>query len=250
MKHHFVHGMVALSVTALAACSETAGPDGTDSQFESLLTLDVAMVSADALIDVLAELQLGFVGGFGGAFAAPPLDRVRTVTYYDANGDPQDAYDADATASIHIVSEMSGEMVRDNWSGSISRTRDITITGLEGDETDRTANGTGSSTVSRSHHSDEDGDRSYEMSGASVITDVVHVVPRDENPYPLSGTVTRDVTVVIVNGPNGDETRTRHVVITFNGTQFATMSVDGESFEVDLSTRDGRHPLRNRGRKS
>ena len=50
-------------------------------------------------------------------------------------------------------------------------------------------------------------------------------------PYPLSGTVTRDVTVVIVNG-----------------TQFATLSVDGESFEVDLSPRDGRHPLRNRGR--
>ncbi len=54
------------------------------------------------------------------------------------------------------------------------------------------------------------------------------------------------MTVVIVNGPNGDETRTRHVVITFNGTQFATMTVDGESFEVDLSTRSGRHPFRKR----
>ncbi len=146
------------------------------------------------------------------------------------------------------MSEFSGEMAREGISGSISRTRDVTITGLEGDETTRTANGSGTGSVSRSHHSDEHGDRSYDMSGSSVMADVVHGVPRADNPYPLSGAVTRDVTVVIVNGRNGDETRTRHVQITFDGTQFATMSVDGESFEVDLSTRDGRHPLRNRGR--
>lgn len=248
MKQRLANGLVALSLIALAACSETAGPDGSDSQVESLLTLDVAMVSADAVIDDLAELQLAFVGGIGGAFAAPPPDRSRTVTFYDAAGNEQEAHDELTTASIHIVSELSGEMSRENWSGSISRTRDMTISGLEGDETSRTANGTGSSTVSRSRHSDEDGDRSYDMSGTSIITDVVHAVPRGENPYPLSGTVTRDVTVVVVNGPNGDETRTRSVVITFDGTQFAIMSVDGESFEVDLSVREGRHPLRHRGR--
>ena len=73
-----------------------------------------------------------------------------------------------------------------------------------------------------------------------------HGVPREDNPYPLSGTITRDMTAVIVNGPNGDETRTRHVIITFNGTQFPTMTVNGELFEVDLSTREGRHPLRRR----
>jgi hypothetical protein len=248
MKHRLLYGLMALSVVTSAACSETAGPDGSDSQVESLLTLGVAMVSGDAVIDDLAELQLAFVGGIGGAFAAPPTDRTRTVTFYDAAGNEQEAHDEVTTASIHIVSEFSGEMGRDSWSGSISRSRDMTISGLEGDETTRIANGSGSSTVSRSRHSDEDGDRSYDMSGTSLITDVVHGVPRDENPYPLSGTVTRDVGVVVVNGPNGDETRNKHVVITFDGTQFATMSVDGESFEVDLSTRDGRHPLRNRGR--
>lgn len=245
MKHRLMHGLVALSVIALAACSDTAGPDGTDSQLESLLTLDVAMVSADALIEDLAELQLAFGGGLGGAFAAP-LDRVRTVTYYDADGNEQEAYDEVTTASVHILSEISGEMARESWSGTISRTRDITVTGLEGDEASRTANGTGSSAVFRSSHSDENGDRSYDMSGTSVITDIVQSVPREENSYPLSGTITRDMTVVIVNGPDGDETRTRHVVITFNGTQFATMTVDGESFEVDLSTRSGRHPFRRR----
>jgi len=136
-----------------------------------------------------------------------------------------------------------------SWSSTISRIKDRTITGLEGDETTRTANGTGSSTVSKSRHSDVNGDRSYGMTSTSITTDVVHTVPRKENPYPLSGTITRDVTVVkLVNGQDSAKTRTRHVVITFDGTQFAHITVNGESFEVDLSARDGRHPVRKPGK--
>ena len=247
MKQRFLHAVVTSGVVVMASCSDAAAPDEAEFLLESLLTFDVAMVSADALIDDLAELQLGFVGGIGGALGAPP-DRSRVVTFYDADGNEQEAYDDVTTASIHITREISGEMARGGLSGSFSRTRDVTITGLEGDEVTRTANGTGSGTVSRSHHSDEHGDRSYDMSVSTVMTDVVHAVPRQDNPYPLSGTVTRDVTVIVINGRDGDQTRTRNVVITFDGTQFATMSVDGESFEVDLSTRDGHVPLRNRGR--
>ena len=266
MKNHLMHGLVALSVIALAACSDTFGPDGTDSptdsRLESLVTLDVAMVAADALIEDVAELWLDIGVGLEGPSAAPAevvkrqSSHVRTVTitFYDAEGNEQEAYDKVTTASVHKVRESSGEKSRANssgtksWSSTTSRTRDRTITGLEGDETTRTANGTGSSTVSKSRHSDVNGDRSYEMTSTSITTDVVHTVPRKENPYPLSGTITRDVTVVIVNGRNGDETRTRHVVITFDGTQFAHITVNGESFEVDLSARDGRHPLRKRGK--
>ncbi len=86
------------------------------------------------------------------------------------------------------------------------------------------------------------------MTSTSAIEDVVHPVPRTDDAWPLSGTITRNVTVNIVNGPNGDETKTRTVVITFNGTNLPTMTVDGESFEIDLSTRSGRHPFRRRGR--
>jgi len=266
MKNRLMHGLVALSVIALAACSDTFGPDGTDSptdsRLESLVTLDVAMVAADALIEDVAELWLDIGVGLEGPSAAPAevvklqSSHVRTVTitFYDAEGNEQEAYDKVMTASVHKVRESSGEKSRANssgtksWSSTTSRTRDRTITGLEGDETTRTANGTGSSTVSKSRHSDVNGDRSYEMTSTSITTNVVHTVPRKENPYPLSGTITRDVTVVIVNGRNGDKTRTRHVVITFDGTQFAHITVNGESFEVDLSARDGRHPVRKRGK--
>ena len=267
MRYLPIHGLAVLSVITLTACSEITdlpGPEGTGLPLGSVLTLDVAMFSADALIEDVAELQLDFSGVIGGAYAAsaapveatsrPLLERVRDVTYYDTDGNEQDAYDGITTASVHIVSEISGERTRGHWSSSVSRTRAITVTGLAGTEVVRTANGIGSSTLSRSYHSDEKGDRSYEMSGTSVITDVVRpvpqdnpFVPREEHLYPVSGTITRDVTVVIINGRNGDETRTKHVVITFNGTQFVTMTVDGEPIEVDLSARRGRDPLRRRG---
>ena len=185
------YGLAVLSVIMLAACSGitgSSGPDGTGLQLGSLLNLDVAMVSADALIEDVAELQSDFSGAIGGMSAEPfeatsstTLKRVREVTYYDADGNEQDAYDGITTASVHIVSEISGERTRDNWSNSVSRTREITVTGLVGKEVIRTANGIGSSTRSRSYHSDADGDRSYEMSGSSVITDVVRAVPKEEN---------------------------------------------------------------------
>ena len=263
MKNHLMRGLVSLGVITLAGCSETSGPAGTDNSLqESLMTLDIASMSGDAFIEDVAELWLDLDVGLGDMFAASAevtrkSSRARTVTktFYDAEGNEQEDYDKVTTASVHIVSESSGERNRSNesgtksWSSKTSRTRDRTITGLEGDETTRTANGTGTKSKSRSHHSDENGDRSYDMTGTTVISDVVHAVPKKENPYPLSGTITRDITAVIVNGRNGNETRTRHVVVTFDGTHLAHFTVNGESFEVDLSTRGKRNPVSKRGKK-
>jgi hypothetical protein len=89
------------------------------------------------------------------------------------------------------------------------------------------------------------------MSSTSVIEDVIHPVPRTDDAWPLSGTITRNVTI---NGPDGDVTKSRTVVIIFNGTNLVTMTVygestvDGETFEIDLSTQSGGHPFRKRDR--
>lgn len=224
---------------ALVGCSDATEPEVLPDQ----LNFDVAMVAADGMLDDLNTITQIFPFGSGGSLA-PPLTRSRTVEFFDGAGNLQDAFDELTTASIHIVGEMSGEFSRETWSASISRSRDMTITGLEGEETSRTANGTGSEEVTRSRHLDDGGTRSYEMSGTSTIQDVVHGVPREDNPWPLSGMITREITVVIVNGPDGNKTVERTAIVTFNGTQFVTMTVNGESFEVDLSARSGRHPFR------
>ena len=239
-----------LGILALAACSDTFGPDS----YEDSLTLDVAMIAADAALDELGDMGLLF--GVG-AFPAPSEAAARTVThtatFFDVDGNEQGALDPLTTASIHLVIESTHEFSRDSWTATGTRSRDLLITGLEGEETSRTVNGTGSGTVTRSQHTDEDGVRTYDMSSTSVIESVVHPVPRTDDAWPLSGTITRNVTIDVTNGPEGDVTKTRTVVITFNGTYLATMTVygestvDGESFEIDLSTRSGRHPFRRRG---
>ena len=244
MKHRMTTEALALSLLVLAACSDTVGPDA----FEDSLTLDVAMIAADAVIDAFGDIGLLFGGG---AFPAPSQASTRTVThtatFFDADGNEQEARDPLTTASIHLVIESTQEFSRDSWSGTGTRSRDLWITGLEGEETTRTMNGTGSGSVIRSQHTDADGTRTYDMSSLSVIEDVIHPVPRTEDAWPLSGTITRDVTINVINGPDGDVTKSRTVVITFNGTNLATMTVGGETFEVDMSTRSGRHSFRKRG---
>lgn len=101
--------------------------------------------------------------------------------------------------------------------------------------------------MTRSRHSDEGGLRSYEMNGTRTIDNVVHEVPRD-GAYPLSGTITRSMTVTITT-EDGTRTKSREVIITFNGTQYPEMTVDGELFEVDLEARNGERPFRGGGHR-
>jgi len=234
-------GALTLSLIALAACSDTAG---LESSFEESLTLDVAMIAADATIEGFGDLGLLFGGGGG---PPPGGDATRTATFFDAAGNEQETHDPLTTASIHLVIESTHEFSRDSWTGTGTRSRDLWITGLEGEETTRTVNGTGSGTVTRSQHTDADGTRTYDMSSTSVIENVVHPVPRTDDAWPLSGTITRNVTINVINGPEGDVTKTRTVVITFNGTNLVTMTVGDETFEIDMSTRSDRHPFQRRG---
>ncbi len=237
MNHRMKLGALTLSLLALVACSDTAG---LESAFEENLTLDVAMFAADAAIDEFGDMGRLFGGG-------GPQGGTHTATFYDVDGNEQDALDPLTTASIHLVIESTREFSRDTWTGTGTRSRDIMITGLLGEETTRTVNGTGSADVTRSQHTDENGTRTYDMMSTSTIVDVLHPVPRTDESWPLLGTITRNVTINVINGPNGDVTRTRTVVITFNGTDMPTMTVDGEPFEVDMSTRSGRRPFHRRG---
>ncbi len=241
MNHRMKSGALTLSLISLAACSDTAG---LESSFEESLTLDVAMIAADATIEGFGDLGLLFGGGGG---PPPGGDATRTATFFDAAGNEQETHDPLTTASIHLVIESTHEFSRDSWTGTGTRSRDLWITGLEGEETTRTVNGTGSGTVTRSQHTDADGTRTYDMSSTSVIENVVHPVPRTDDAWPLSGTITRNVTINVINGPEGDVTKTRTVVITFNGTNLVTMTVGDETFEIDMSTRSDRHPFQRRG---
>ena len=253
-----------ICAAALAGgCADTTGPDALDDQ----LLLDMAIVAADATLEDLGTwgrpFGFGPVGvpglhgnGPGLAGSGPgrpggrhgigdPLSGTRSRTFFDVDGNEQDAYDEETTERIEFESDVSGEVSRENWTADVARTRSMTITGLAGEETHRTWNGTGTEEIAGSRHTDE-GDRTYDMSGEFTYFDVVVPIPGSDPRYPISGSISRTMDATITSG---DETRTRSVVmtITFDGDETATIVVNGEEMEIDLSTREGRHPLRRRG---
>ena len=141
-------GTALAASVALGACAENTGPDLLD----QAITLNAAIVAADATLEdlTLAHTPFGFgpamapgsgMGPFGRGPMGEPGGRMgiggsatgtRSVTFFDADGHEQAAYDSLTTASIHVVLEIGGNVSRGGWSGSLTRTRDMTITGLAG----------------------------------------------------------------------------------------------------------------------
>lgn len=235
--------MVFAASLALGACSDSTAPE---EAADALLNEDVAVIAADgALADLDVMTTPAFVFGTPGPQMVEPM-RDRTVTWFDEGGSAMERYDALLTASGQIEASFSRSATREGWSASVERSRSLTVTGLLGEETQRTWNGSGSGEVSGSRHVDGKGSRSYEMSYTSSIEDVVRAVDRQAQPWPLSGTITRMVEATRTDFEGSVQTRTRTTVLTFNGTQTATLTVDGEVFEVDLGAREGRKPVRKR----
>ncbi len=252
---------LAVALVVAAACSDDPTGPGTGSS----VNLDVAMIAADATaedIDVMAGMD-GQIGSFSisasllsppdrpsvngcpfglGRFNCPAgsrdgLDVERTVTFRDAAGAAQAAYDALTTASIDVVASIDGDVTRGPWSAEIHRTRTFTVSGLAGTETTRTVNGTGTDDVSRSRHAEGGPTRSYDLVGTSAAVNVVIPV-RGEGvaPWPLSGTITRNFTIT-PTGDNAGPPVTKTIVITFNGTANVIGTINGEEFTINLAAR-------------
>ena len=229
---------------------------------EDLLRAEVALVTADGVFQDLDLIQdpglqsLGFQGigltaspgqngqcqplGTGGGFQCSSMNRDgftfdRTASFFDVAGNPMDAFVRGETDKIHLVVDAYGSRENTFWSASIERHRDFTLEGLT--TSLHTAKGTRTELVNRSRDPLEGETRTYSMSGSSIITDVVHRLPRSEYPYPLSGSIAREVHVVVMEGDEVLGQRDMTAFVIFNGTQFATMTVNGETFQIDLAQR-------------
>jgi hypothetical protein len=229
-------------LAGLAGCSTTE-PAGND----LLLNMTVASVSGEAAAQHV-EMMRGPGGPLGFGFRADAgtfectgggrdgLTVTRTCTFKDAAGATQAAYDATTTATVRLEAVVKGTLDRGHMSGTIERVSDLTVTGLEGSEASVTWKGNASGSITRVRTADG-GTMQMNMTEQETITDVVIPVPRTENSWPKSGTITRQVAVSFQGGPKDGTTEQRDVKIAFNGTQFATITVNGDTFQFDLAAR-------------
>ena len=260
MKALIRYGTLTCAVV-LGACSKVVtGPDSET----PMLTADLAVVAADAAgedVDIMREPVFFTVlaptsapgnGDFNPAdctydpssqrVVCPPFTRDnglvvnRSYMFFDAVNGVQQAYDALLTAKANVQTRVQGEKAEDRWSATIDRFRDLTGTGLLGDEAQRTWNGTGTSSATRSRHT-EDGDRSYDISCTLTVTNVVVPVEHDTDRFPLSGSITRACAITFTGGPRNGQTVQRTVVVTFNGSQTATLTIGDKTLDIDLKSR-------------
>jgi hypothetical protein len=229
-----------VSVLALGAA---ACEDGTGAFDEAALRADAALVAADGMFQDLAHMQspttwagIGFAPEAVGIEIQGSRTFSKTVTFFNAANEEQPSYHPEETARMHVVADLTRVAAHSFWSAEITRHRDMNVTGLEGPETERTWNGDSNGEVDKSRHPEGGTVRSYDMTSSAVITNVMRGVPRADNPYPKSGTITRTIHAVrTVDGV--EEVRDVVATITFDGDNTATMTVDGESWEINLDDR-------------
>jgi hypothetical protein len=243
-----------MAVLALGAAACEDGATDTDDFDDAGLRMDAALVAADGMFQDIAHMQGPAAwGGFGSGPQAMGIEIqgstnfTRTVTFV-----PGPDYDPIETTEMHIVSDLTRQVSHNFWSADIVRHREMTVSGLYGEETERTWNGTATGDVFKSRHPEDEAVRTYDMESTATITEVIRALPRAENPWPISGTITRVIHVVRTEDGVTVKEKNLTTTITFNGTKDVTLVVkDGdttEEFEIDLSERNVKKRFRRKNK--
>jgi hypothetical protein len=190
----------------------------------------------------------------GGQFACPDprkgnLNLTRRVTFRDAAGNVQSAFDKDTTESIEVETSADGTMNRPGGGTvTIHRTGDMTTSGLSGAETTRILNGTEQGTIdgtwtlpdgtSASEHTTISDSTNNLVIPARPKGDGTTPNPMTPPPNPLSGSRTHSTTTT---GTKGGQTKTTTMsrTETFDGTSIVqvvlTLNGQTKNCTVDLA---------------
>lgn len=193
----------------------------------------------------------------------------RSYAFLDGSGEAQFAYDDASTASASLWLALEAEPSRGGSTGKIEIRHDLVVGNLLGNESTRRWNGSISEVFEGvppmggpecpgpkgvlgpdgprgqrgPHGSPGDPGADHPGSGSpgdwvnakttttATIQDVVMPQPLTETSWPVSGSITRCVT--ITGGPNGNEQHAS--VLVFNGTRYASLTMDGNTSTVDLA---------------
>ena len=246
----------------LAACGDSGVGPRVSTLTETQISSDVVATSGDAVAGDVVDLLAGeAAAGLTASAPAPcPYDAasgyhvctrttangfqiVRRFQFRTASDTPMQSYDPTLTASVNFLRTLDGSSSGTTdagivWTRAVHQSSDRTVTGLAGPETQRIWNGTdtGADTTT---HTGSGSSRTYAATVTQTTRDLVVSVPRTSTDWPLSGTITREISAKLsVNGAR-DATRTvtRTVVVTFNGSATVPITVNGIACTLDLSTR-------------
>ena len=151
----------------------------------------------------------------------------RSAAYYAADGTVQQAFDRRSTNAANLRVTVSGTLVRrDSSTTTVQHASDRTISGLAAGSTQRTINSVSAGTESTSGRNRRGQEFTAQRVLADTVSNVVIPVRTDSVPtYPVSGTITRSMRATVTVAGGTPVTRTRREVITYNGSNTATLVI-------------------------
>ncbi len=182
----------------------------------------------------------GFVECAPQTFGGLTIDR--SVQYLDASGKVQSAFDTATTNSIETRVSVSGSIVRrDNDTSTVAHTSDRKVSGLKAAQ--RTINGTSAGTE-KTVGTDTIGHFTALRTIGDTTRNVVIPAPSAGSPppFPTSGTIVRQMQATLTYDGKNPASTTRREVITYNGTNTATVVItqDGQTKNCTLPLPRGR----------
>jgi len=156
------------------------------------------------------------------------LSVTRSFAFYDSHGATVQTWDPTVVESVNFQAAVDGHFSRDVvWNAGVHRTANVTVSGLISNQPQRTWNGNGTAADTISHVG-LDGIRSLAGTGTSTVTNVVMPGKDAASQIPLSGSIALDVQYTAsLQGATGSVSKdvTRHVVVTFNGTNTPALQI-------------------------
>ncbi len=208
---------------------QTAADDVAMQTSAALVPTELDLTSAMAGSDTTTFLGHGILRGWASVdttFTRGPFTVHVTRTFFDSTNTVIAVYDSTARSMVW-TSQITGTRINDGDSLVVSHGAVFTFTGLQ--DSLITMNGSALDSLFHKFHQ-LNGDSTRFVSSTSTMTASNVRLPRDGvRLFPLSGTMTYTINVRRLNSANPNDLRqsfTATVVVTFNGTNTATLVVN------------------------
>jgi hypothetical protein len=261
-----------LAVGAVACSADVVAPPALD---DAQIDADIAATSGDAVASQITSFgdNVAAAGSFsiaapgysltaGGAGAAlagiPPtctyasgryscaatteqgLSVSRSFAFYNAQGQTVQNWDAAVVESVNFQAQVDGHFSEQLvWTAGVHRAGNVTVSGLISQTPQRLWNGTGMGDDTLSHVG-LDGIRSLAGHSSVTVANVLMPAKNAASQTPISGSIAIDVEYTAsLQGLTGSVSKdvSRHVVVTFNGTNAPTLQVGLLHCVLHLDTR-------------
>jgi len=155
----------------------------------------------------------------------------------------QSAFDSLTTDRINVRVQASGTITRRTGATTaVEHASDRTVTGVAAGSTQRTINGTSAGTENTTGTNEQGNFTALRILGDTTTNVVIPVATSNTPAYPISGTIVRSMKVTLTYEGQTPVTSTRREVVTFNGSNTATVVItkDGQTRNCTLPLPRGR----------